>query len=67
MDGDGTTFVELATGTIRIADETMINVGVAMIDVDTKSTVAVDVIETTVLLLELGVNLLVLNVVEPHE
>ncbi len=45
----------------------MINVGVAMIDVDTKTTVVVDVIETTVLLLELGVNLLVLNVDEPHE
>ncbi len=67
MDGDGTTFEELATGVIRVDDETMIGVGVAMIDVDTKMTVAVGVIGTTALLLELGVNLLVLNVVESHQ
>ena len=65
LDGDGTTFEEVATGVIRVDDdETMINVGVAMIDVDTKATVVVGLIETTALLLELGVNLLVLNVVE---
>ncbi len=67
MDGDGATFVDIATGLIRVDDEAMINFGVAMIDVDTKTTVVVGVIGKTALLLELGVNLLVLNVVEPHQ